>query len=62
MPAESRGLLALHQTPLGQRLLEVQPAIGRESMEAGQRWGAEIGTAAGEEPAREGAAIQPWGR
>jgi hypothetical protein len=54
--------MAFHQAPLGQRLLELQPAISRESNETGQRWGAEVGTAVGEELAREGVAIQPGGR
>ena len=34
-----RGLLAFYRTPLGQKLLKVQPVIMRESMLAGEQWG-----------------------
>ena len=34
-----RGLLAFYRTPLGQKLLRVQPVIMRESMLAGEQWG-----------------------
>ncbi len=40
---EVRGLIAFYQTPLGKKLVQVLPAIGRESMEAGGRWGEERG-------------------
>ena len=33
------GLLAFYRTPLGQKLLKVQPVIIRESMLAGEQWG-----------------------
>jgi hypothetical protein len=34
-----RGLLAFHETPLGRKMLRVQPLIMRDSMEVGQKWG-----------------------
>ena len=34
-----RGLLAFYRTPLGQKLLKVQPVIMHESMLAGEQWG-----------------------
>lgn len=33
------GLLAFYRTPLGQKLLKVQPVIIRESMLTGEQWG-----------------------
>lgn len=36
---EVRGILAFYETPSGKRLLEVQPLIVQESMQAGQEWG-----------------------
>jgi uncharacterized protein len=40
---ELRQLVAFYETTLGQKLLAAQPAIARESIEAGQQWGARIG-------------------
>jgi hypothetical protein len=34
-----RGMLAFYQSPLGQKLIAVTPAITQESMQAGQQWG-----------------------
>jgi|ERR1700710_602471 len=34
-----RGMLAFYQSPLGQKLISVTPAITQESMQAGQQWG-----------------------
>jgi len=36
---EIRGLLDFYQSPLGRKILEVQPLILQDSMAAGQRWG-----------------------
>jgi hypothetical protein len=36
---EIRGLLAFYQSPLGRRLLEVQPLLLQDSIAAGRRWG-----------------------
>lgn len=57
--AELKALLQFYQSPLGQRLLEAQPVLMRESMQMGQRWGARIGAQIGQELAAEGVQIQP---
>lgn len=51
---ELRQLLAFYQTPIGQKMLQVQPVLLRESMQAGQQWGQRIGAEVGEELAKEG--------
>ena len=38
-----RQLLAFYRTPVGQKLLAETPAITRESIMAGQAWGAQLG-------------------
>jgi uncharacterized protein len=58
-PAELRDLLALYQSPLGLRLLEVQPDLTRDAMMAGQTWGMRLGAEIGQELAAEGIQIQP---
>lgn len=40
---ELEQLVQFYSSPLGQRLIEVQPLIARESMEVGARWGKQIG-------------------
>lgn len=57
--AELRELIAFHRTPIGQRLIELQPQISRESMEAGQQWGARIGQAIAAELEAEGVTLEP---
>lgn len=47
-------LLAFYRTPVGQRLVEVQPLIARESSETGQRWGARLGVEVAAELAKRG--------
>jgi hypothetical protein len=37
-----KGMLAFYESPLGQKLIAVTPAIAQESMQAGQQWGQEI--------------------
>jgi hypothetical protein len=37
-----KGMLAFYESPLGQKLIAVTPAITQESMQAGQQWGLEI--------------------
>ena len=54
-----KGLLQFYQSPLGQRLLETQPELMRESMQMGQRWGARLGAEIGQQLAAEGVQIQP---
>jgi hypothetical protein len=57
--AELKTLLQFYQSPLGHRLLEVQPSVMRESMQLGQRWGARIGADIGQQLAAEGVRVQP---
>lgn len=40
---EIKQLIAFYKTPLGQKVTSTLPAITQESMEAGQKWGQEIG-------------------
>ncbi len=40
-PDDVKGLIAFYRSPVGQRLLSVQPKILEESMEVGRQWGAE---------------------
>jgi len=40
---ELEQLVQFYSTPVGQHLIEVQPLIAKESMEAGARWGKIIG-------------------
>lgn len=56
---ELRDLLAFYRSPLGQRLLEVQPDLTRDAMLAGQQWGMRLGAEVGQELAAEGIQIQP---
>jgi hypothetical protein len=39
---EIRQLIAFYESPLGRRLIEVQPALAAESMVAGQEWGGRL--------------------
>lgn len=57
--AELRGLLEFYRSPLGKRLLEVQPDLTREAMLAGQQWGTRLGAEIGQELAAEGIQVQP---
>lgn len=57
--AELKALLQFYQSSLGRRLLQTQPAVTRESMQIGQRWGARIGAEIGQQLAAEGVQIQP---
>ena len=56
---ELRNLLGFYQSPLGRRLLEVQPDLTREAMLAGQAWGRGLGAEVGRELEAEGVRIQP---
>lgn len=57
--AELHELIAFHQTPIGRRLIELQPRISQESMEAGQQWGARIGQAVAAQLESEGVTLEP---
>ena len=52
--SELEGLVAFYKSPLGQRVIALQPGLLQESTEAGQVWGERIGAAVGEQLAREG--------
>ena len=39
---EMKGLQAFYETPLGKRLLELQPVIGQQSFAAGMAWGNQV--------------------
>ncbi|HEX9934648.1 MAG TPA: DUF2059 domain-containing protein [bacterium] len=41
--SDIKELIRFYESPAGQRLIKVLPVIMQESMEAGQRWGQEIG-------------------
>ena len=56
---ELKALLQFYQSPLGQRLLDTQPGLMRESVQIGQRWGARLGAEIGQQLAAEGVQIQP---
>ena len=51
---ELDALLAFYKSPVGQRVIELQPMLLQESTQAGQLWGETIGAAVGEQLAREG--------
>ena len=38
-----KGLIAFYESPVGQKMTAVQPAINAEAMAAGQLWGQEVG-------------------
>ncbi len=40
---EIRALIAFYQSPAGQKLVQVQPLLARDSMLAGQQWGFRLG-------------------
>jgi hypothetical protein len=56
---EIRQLIDFYQSPLGRRLVEVQPQIAVESMLAGQEWGAGLAAEVVADLARRGIQIPP---
>ena len=54
---ELRQLVAFYKTPIGQKLLQLQPTILQESMIAGQQWGQRIGMEVGQQLAAEGVKV-----
>jgi hypothetical protein len=54
---EIQQLIAFYETPLGQRLVEVQPTLAAESMLAGQQWGARLGMEVAADLAKRGIVI-----
>jgi len=55
--SELEALVQFYKSPLGQRLIDVQPVLARESMQVGQSWGARIGADVGQQLEREGVAM-----
>ncbi|UCC73153.1 MAG: DUF2059 domain-containing protein [Gemmatimonadota bacterium] len=55
---EIRQLIEFYQSPLGQRLVEVQPQLAAESMLAGQQWGAQLGSEVAADLAKQGIVIR----
>ena len=53
------GLLAFYRSPLGRRLIALQPAILRDSAQIGQKWGAQLGATVSEQLAKEGVQLKP---
>ena len=58
---ELKELVRFYETPLGKRLIAATPALSREAMMVGQRWGFVIGQQIGEQLQREGLIRPPEG-
>ena len=56
---EIRQLIEFYESPLGRRLVEVQPTLAAESMLAGQQWGARLGQEVAADLAARGIVIPP---
>jgi hypothetical protein len=56
--SELDALLAFYKSPLGRRVIELQPMLLKESTQAGQLWGERIGASVGEQLASEGIALK----
>jgi len=56
--SELEELLRFYNSPVGRRLLEVQPALTRESVQAGQAWATRIAAEVRQQLVKEGA-LQP---
>ena len=52
--AEVKELINFYKTPVGQKLIRVQPQIMQECMIAGQKWGRELGRKIGKQLAEQG--------
>jgi hypothetical protein len=51
---ELRELLAFYESPIGRRMIELQPVVMAKTMEIGQNWGMEIGNSVTQEFIRSG--------
>ncbi len=51
-------LLAFYESPLGKHLTKVQPEIAVQSSQVGQKWGAELGAAVGQDLQKRGVKVQ----
>ena len=56
---ELRQLIAFYQSPIGQKMITEQPAVLRESMEAGRQWGMKVGASIATQLKNEGVPIGP---
>lgn len=54
-----RQLLTFYQTPVGRKLLDVQPAVTRDAMQVGQQWGKRLGLEVATQMMKEQAAKTP---
>lgn len=57
--SELRQLIAFYQTPIGQKFVAEQPALLKESMQAGQEWGRQLGTRVAQQMMSDGTAPKP---
>ena len=57
--SELEELLRFYNSPVGRRLLEVQPGLTKESVQAGQAWAARISADVRQQLAKEGVKLQP---
>jgi uncharacterized protein len=57
--AQLQQLVRFYESPLGRHLIAVQPAVTVQSIQAGQQWGAEIGTEVGRDLQRRGIQAPP---
>ncbi|UCC83546.1 MAG: DUF2059 domain-containing protein, partial [Gemmatimonadota bacterium] len=56
---EIRQLIAFYESPLGRRLVEIQPILAAESMLAGQEWGGRLSMEVAADLAKRGIVIPP---
>lgn len=56
---ELRQLLAFYDTPIGKKLIALQPTLAQESMAAGKEWGQRIGLEVGMQLQKEGVHAGP---
>jgi len=57
--SELEELLRFYNSPVGRRLLEVQPGLTKESVQAGQAWAARISADVRQQLTKEGVRLQP---
>lgn len=51
-------LVAFYESPLGRHMAKVQPEIAVQSSQIGQKWGAELGAAVGQDLQKRGVKVQ----
>jgi len=51
-------LVAFYESPLGRHVAQVQPEIAIQSSQIGQKWGAELGAAVGQDLQKRGVKVQ----